>query len=244
MAFLRLLEGREEWARFHGRMLAKETGGRVPAPTKWHEPEADLYPGLAAHPFHAPSDEWYHKRVAAAVAHLERFFPVIKEEMLNLRATQLQQYRQPNTAIQDRELSADGTMALLTDSGDWKVLYLQLEGQDTKEQCKQAPKTAKIVRSVPRCSGHALCAPASLMPSKRNVLCTDRVPGSHAHAFIAPCHSFRARPRNSHSAALRAVELPAPSPPWSSDPTGCSLPSPEPTHLTPAHHQHTSMTQL
>eukprot|EP00966_Prymnesium_polylepis_P172760 3995392-Prymnesium_polylepis.1 len=164
--FLRVLAGREEWARVYGQMHAKQKGERVPAPTEWHEPEADLYPGLTAKPFHAAGDAWYAARTAEAVAHLERFYPVIKEELLALRLGTLKQYRQPNSAIrQEREVSADGTSALLHEFGDWKVLHLQLEGKDTREQCKLAPRTAKVVRSTPRSAGHALCEDAALHTS-------------------------------------------------------------------------------
>ena len=157
--FLKVLAGREEWARVYGHMHTKQQGERVPAPTEWHEPEADLYPGLTARPFHKEGDAWYAARTAEAVAHLKRFYPVIKQELLALRSTHLKQYRQPNAAIrQERELSADGTTALLHEHGDWKVLHLQLEGKDTSEQCRLAPKTAKVVRSTPRAAGHALCA--------------------------------------------------------------------------------------
>ena len=102
MAFLQALAGREEWARLGGRMRAKKQGERVPPPTKWHEAEADLYPGLAAHPFHEPTDGWYCERVAEAVAHLERFYPIVLEELMQLRGEHLQQYRQPNAATQAR----------------------------------------------------------------------------------------------------------------------------------------------
>ena len=157
--FLKVLSGREEWARVYEHMHTKQRGERVTAPTEWHESEADLYPGLTARPFHKEGDAWYAARTAEAVAHLKRFYPVIKQELLALRGSHLKQYRQPNAAIrQERELSADGTTALLHENGDWKVLHLQLEGKDTSSQCKLAPKTAKIVRSTPRSAGHALCA--------------------------------------------------------------------------------------
>lgn len=157
---LRALAGKEEWQRVYGRMACKATTGlHVPPPTEWHEPECgSYYPYLSAHPFYEPGDPWYGERVAQAVALLERFYPTIKEEMLSLpRKVPLQQYRQPNTAVKEREVAADGS-ALLHEHGDWKVHYLQLEGasKEQLERMKLAPKTFKIVRSIQRNSGHAL----------------------------------------------------------------------------------------
>ncbi len=140
-------------------MAAHKSGIPVAPPSEWHEPEANLYPGLSSHAFHAPTDPWWTKAVGEAVEVLERFYPAIKAEMLALRSHnshKLQQYRQPNTATKERELSADGELALLHERGDWKVHYLQLEGADTSAQERLTPKTAMIVRSIYRGSGHSL----------------------------------------------------------------------------------------
>jgi aspartate beta-hydroxylase len=147
------LADKPEWARVYGRLQAKRSKTPVPAPTPWHEPSANLYPGLTAAPFHAPDA---YGTLAEAVMTLERFYPVIKAEMLALRHDSLTQYRQPQAATTQRELSADGVTALLHEHGDWLTMYLQREGAETSAQCKQAPKTAKIVRSLARGCGHAL----------------------------------------------------------------------------------------
>ena len=82
---LRALAGKEDWKRVHGRMACKAAGAHVPPPTEWHEPECgSYYPHLSTHPFHEPRDPWYSERVATAVELLERFYPLIKEEMLAL----------------------------------------------------------------------------------------------------------------------------------------------------------------
>ena len=153
---LSVLAGRPEWERVAGRMAATKSGVPVPPPSKWHEPEANLYPGLSSHPFHAKTDPWWTELVGDAVELLERFYPAIKAEMLALRSETLQQYRQPNTATQERELAADGKSALLHERGDWKVHYLQLEGADTSAQNRMAPKASRVVRSIKRAAGHAL----------------------------------------------------------------------------------------
>ena len=157
---LRALAGKEDWKRVHGRMACKAAGSQVPPPTAWHEPECgSYYPHLSTHPFHEPGDAWYSERVAAAVALLERFYPTIKDEMLALpRKVPLQQYRQPNTAVKERQAAADGAGALLHEHGDWKVHYLQLEGASDEQVARMrlAPKTFKIVRSLQRNSGHSL----------------------------------------------------------------------------------------
>ena len=131
-----------DWARVYGRMQAKQAAKLPPPLTPWHEPEALLYPGLSTHPFHEPTDPWWCDRVASAVALLERFYPVIRDEFLMLANQRLQQYQK-----------SDST--LLHEHGDWNVHYLLLEGTDTSLQRRQTPKTAKIVSAISRQSGHA-----------------------------------------------------------------------------------------
>ena len=175
---LKALAGKEEWSRVHGRMAAKAANACVPPPTKWHEPECtSFYPGLSAHPFHELCNA--HERLTEAVELLERFYPIIKEELLALpRKSSLQQYRQPNTAVVEREMASDGVGALLHEHGDWKVHYVQLEGTDVTEHNRATPKTAKIVRSIKRNSGHSLF---SVME-----------PGTHILPHCGPCN-FRLR---------------------------------------------------
>lgn len=72
----------------HGRIVAKRSKKPPPPLTRWHEPEAWLYPGLSTHPFHEPADAWWCARVAEASALLERFYPVIREEALALGRSQ------------------------------------------------------------------------------------------------------------------------------------------------------------
>ena len=112
----------EDWARVYGRMAAKSASTRPPPLSPWHDPDARLFPGLSTHPFHEPSDPWWRSEVADAVALLERFYPVIKQEALALSGRQaLPQYR-------------DHGDALLHEDGDWQVHYLSLEGKDTRMQ--------------------------------------------------------------------------------------------------------------
>ena len=76
------MKGNPEWARIYGRMAASKEGRQVPPPTEeWHEPDATFYPGLAAHPFWWRSDPWWCERVQDAVDTLERFYPIIKQEL-------------------------------------------------------------------------------------------------------------------------------------------------------------------
>ena len=151
------MRGRPDWARIYGRMSEHKAGRSVPPPTCHHESECQsYYPGLSAHPFWERGDEWWCDYIDEAVATLERFYPKIKAEMLALRRSALQQYRQPNAAVAERELSADGQSTLLHKDGDWNVLYLQLEGADCSEQRALTPTSSRIVRSLPRASGHAL----------------------------------------------------------------------------------------
>jgi aspartate beta-hydroxylase len=151
-----VLAGREDWRRVHGRMAARATGG-VPAPTKWHEPENDgYYPLLSTHPFYGPSDAGWSERLAAACELLERFYPTIKEELVRLQeTTKLPQYSQPKTGVTEREEAEVDGHVLLHKNGDWTVHYLMLEGADLTAQRAAAPKTAKIVQSIERQSGHA-----------------------------------------------------------------------------------------
>lgn len=151
------MRDKPDWARLYGRMVEHKAGRSVPPPTKYHQTEChSYYPGLAAHEFWDRKDAWWCNHVEESVATLERFYPDIKAEMLALRKSALQQYRQPNVACTERELSTDGETTLLHKDGDWNVLYLQLEGADCSEQRALAPIASRIARSLKRASGHAL----------------------------------------------------------------------------------------
>jgi hypothetical protein len=113
------MKGRADWARVYSRIEAARAGAAVPPPTaRWHEAlNTGYYAGLSAHPFHAATDPWWTPVLAEAVAHLERFYPVIKAELLSLRRGELTQYRQPHGSGAERATSADGVSALLHENG-------------------------------------------------------------------------------------------------------------------------------
>ena len=141
-----LLLERGDWARVYGRIAAKEqarAGGTLPPQlTRWHDPNALLFPGLATRPFHEARDPWWRAELADTVALLERFHPAIRDEALALGQQRLQQYR-------------DHGDALLHENGDWNVHYVRLEGKDTSAQRRQTPTTAAVVDAVARSTGHA-----------------------------------------------------------------------------------------
>ena len=108
----------------HARTQAKAQRRRPPPLSDWHDDGALLFPGLATRPFHDPAC------VADAVALLERYASLVRDEAAALGARRLQQYR-------------DHGDALLHENGDWSVHYLSLEGSDTAAQRAQTP-TARL----------------------------------------------------------------------------------------------------
>ena len=143
-------QGGEEWARVAGRMqakrLAKERGTRPAALTEWHDPGALLFPLLSTHPFHEPDDPWWCDRVSEAVALLEHFYPVIRDEALSLRQ---------GASGASLPLYRDHGDALLHENGQWKVHYVELEGKDTSAAREKTPKIAAIVDAIARRSSHS-----------------------------------------------------------------------------------------
>ena len=150
-----LLARNRDWARVHARTQAKAQRRRPPPLSDWHDDGALLFPGLATRPFHDPAC------VADAVALLERYASLVRDEANALGARRLQQYR-------------DHDDALLHENGDWSVHYLSLEGSDTAAQRAQTPLTARLVDAIPRTTGHAFLSVLA--------------PGTHILPHCGPCN--------------------------------------------------------
>ena len=150
-----LLARNRDWARVHARTQAKAKRRRPPPLSDWHDDGALLFPGLATRPFHDPAC------VADAVALLERYASLVRDEAAALGARRLQQYR-------------DHGDALLHENGDWSVHYLSLEGSDTAAQRAQTPLTARLVDAIPRTTGHAFLSVLA--------------PGTHILPHCGPCN--------------------------------------------------------
>jgi len=160
MLKLGLLARDEAWSHVHGRMQAKRAAKRPPPLTRWHDPDALLFPGLSTRPFHEAAC------VASAVALLERFYPLIRGEALALGTQPLQQYRDHGDALL-HETVGDSV-------GDWNVHYLRLEGSDTSTQRRQTPLTARVIDLIPRMTGHAFLSVLD--------------PGTHILPHCGPCN--------------------------------------------------------
>ena len=150
-----LLARNRDWARVHARTQAKAKRRRPPPLSDRHDDGALLFPGLATRPFHDPAC------VADAVALLERYASLVRDEAAALGARRLQQYR-------------DHDDALLHENGDWSVHYLSLEGSDTAAQRAQTPLTARLVDAIPRTTGHAFLSVLA--------------PGTHILPHCGPCN--------------------------------------------------------
>ena len=80
-----LLARNRDWARVHARTQAKAQRRRPPPLSDWHDDGALLFPGLTTRPFHDPAC------VADAVALLERYASLVRDEAAALGDRRLQQ---------------------------------------------------------------------------------------------------------------------------------------------------------
>jgi aspartate beta-hydroxylase len=108
----------------------------------------DLVPGLSL-------KGWWDREEIAWIAKLEKYAPIIREELLALREQKgFQPYRSP--AYANKNQAPDKIGSLGNDSGSWNVFYLYLHDIQFEENCEKVPKTIEILKEViPRNYFHA-----------------------------------------------------------------------------------------
>ncbi len=122
-------------------------GKKVPPVHERQRGCPEIIPGLRAMP-------WWDSAEFPWLAELEALYPVIREELLELRgAGGFQPYRGPSwsTGIPAPDIGVQSH-----DSGDWNVFYLFLHGMSFEENCAKCPRTVEAIKTIiPRHYEHA-----------------------------------------------------------------------------------------